>query len=437
MEADIPRARRWRRTAGRALAAAVALTGLASACAETDPPTVQEWITATAVPLGTGGPRAPLDDLAPLRAAIGDAEVVGLGESVHGVAEELTLKHRALRVLVEQLGFRSVAWEEDWTTGRLINHYITAGVGDPDELVGRMSPQWQSREVVDVLRWLREFNSGRPDKVLFVGVEYYLTGQEAYDVVEAHVAAAAPGRLDELREHLQAVRPATANVFEHIQAYAAEADKEPYLRHARAVRDLVLGLPHTHGNRDHDLAAHAARQIVSFYEHFDLPEGESHAYRDAHAAEHLIRWQELTGDKIAYWAASPHTARAPQLRIVAPDGEMRFRSAGSYLADRWGGRYLSIGFLVDGGRASVGGGQTSDLGEPAEDWFERPLGRAGLDRCLLDLRAPAPQSVRDWLAAPIRTRGPSGPGSYVDGGTASQWFDVIVHEQRAAPAGSL
>jgi erythromycin esterase len=356
---------------------------------------------------------------------------------VHGVAEELTLKHRALRVLVEQLGFRSVAWEEDWTTGRLINDYITTGAGDPDALVGRMSPQWQSREVADVLRWLREFNSGRPDKVQFVGVEYYLTGQEAYDAVDAHVAAAAPGRLAELREHLQAVRPPTANVFEHIQAYMAEADREPYLRHARAVRDLVLGLPHADGDRDHVLAAHTARQIVSFHEHFDLPEGESHAYRDAHAAENLVWWQELTGDKIAYWAASPHTARAPQLRIVAPDGEMRFPSAGSYLADRWGERYLSIGFMVDGGTANVGEGQTADLGEPAEDWFERPLDEVGLDRSLLDLRAAAPQPVRDWLDAPIRTRGPSGPGSYVDGGTASQWFDVIVHEQRAAPAGRL
>ena len=40
-----------------------------------------------------------------------------------------------------------------------------------------MSPQWQTREVADVLRWLREFNAGRADKVRFFGVEYYLTGR--------------------------------------------------------------------------------------------------------------------------------------------------------------------------------------------------------------------------------------------------------------------
>ncbi|MGH8963938.1 MAG: erythromycin esterase family protein, partial [Actinomycetes bacterium] len=159
------------------LAAAVALTGLLTACAGDPPPPVPTWVAAHAAPLSTTDPAAPLDDLAlPLREAVGNAEIVGLGESVHGAAEELTLKHRALRVLVEQSGFRSIAWEEDWTTGRRINDYITSGTGDPDLLVARMSPQWHSREVTDTLRWLRDFNSGRPDKVRFVGVEYYLTG---------------------------------------------------------------------------------------------------------------------------------------------------------------------------------------------------------------------------------------------------------------------
>lgn len=47
-------------------------------------------------------PRRPIGDLTPLRRAIGDAEIVGLGESAHGAAEEETLKHRTLRLLVEQ-----------------------------------------------------------------------------------------------------------------------------------------------------------------------------------------------------------------------------------------------------------------------------------------------------------------------------------------------
>jgi erythromycin esterase len=328
-----------------------------------------------------------------------------------------------------------VAWEEDWTTGRLINDYLTTGAGDPDALVARMSPQWQSREVSDVLRWLHEFNTGRTDKVQFVGVEYYLTGQQAYDALDAHVAAAAPDRLPELREHLRPIRPATADVFAHIQAYSVLPDKEPLLRHARAVHDLVRGLPHAADDRRHAIAAHTALQVVSFHEHFALPEAESHAYRDARAAENLSWWHELTGDKVAYWAASPHSANAPQLRITGPDGtDMRFASAGSHLRDRFGERYLSIGFTFDHGRVDLGGGQVVDLPEPGEGWFEAPLGRVELDRFVLDLRSPAPQPVRDWLTAPITTRGPMGPGSTTQGGSAAEWFDVIVHGQEVTPA---
>ena len=130
------------------------------------------------------GPDAPLDDLAPLRRSIGNARIVGLGESAHGAAEETTLKHRMLRLLVEQLGFRTVAWEEDWTTGVEIDAYIHGGPQDLAQLVASMSPQYQTHEVADVLAWLRRFNAGRHDQVSFVGVEYYFTRRLAYDTVE-------------------------------------------------------------------------------------------------------------------------------------------------------------------------------------------------------------------------------------------------------------
>lgn len=103
------------------------------------------------------------------------------------------MKHRVLRFLVEDRGLRSVAWEEDWTTGVEIDSYIRTGVGDVDAIVREMSPQWQWREVAEVLRWMRDFNARRADKVRFVGVEhYYFTRRPAYDAVTAYVARVAP-----------------------------------------------------------------------------------------------------------------------------------------------------------------------------------------------------------------------------------------------------
>ena len=125
-------------------------------------------------------------------------------------------------MLVEQLAFRSVAWEEDWTTGVEINDYIHGGPQDLTQLVASMSPQYQTQEVADVLSWLRRYNTGRQDQVSFVGVEYYFTRRLAYDTVEAYVAAAAPRRLDELRRHLTPLRPTSDDPFEHIATYSED-----------------------------------------------------------------------------------------------------------------------------------------------------------------------------------------------------------------------
>jgi erythromycin esterase-like protein len=121
---------RWpRRLLASGVGGMVLLAGTLTAHAQARPDPVTGWVRHFAAPLTTVDPAAPLGDLTPLRRAIGDAEIVGLGESTHGAAEEETLKHRTLRLLVERMGFRSVAWEEDWSTGLQIDRYIRTGKG--------------------------------------------------------------------------------------------------------------------------------------------------------------------------------------------------------------------------------------------------------------------------------------------------------------------
>jgi erythromycin esterase len=420
----------------RALVAAVGVVVGLTACVASPPQPVPDWISQHTVLLDTVDPAAPLDDLAPLRGSIGAADIVGLGESVHGAAEQIGLKHRTLRLLVEQMGFRSVAWEEDWTTGLAINEYLRTGDGDADALVRRMSPRWQSRQVADVLRWLRDFNEGRADKVQLVGVDYGLTGPPVYDAVDGYVAATAPDRLAELREHLRVLRPASP-IADHIAWYAGTADKAPYVRHAHQLFELVNWLPHSPVDRDHTLAVQHVRQIVSFYEHFALQPRDALVYRDEHAAQNVRWWREYSGEKVAYWATSPHTANAPELRIAAPpDPDWAVPSAGSHLRRWYGQRYLSIGFTFHHGRVNLEPGKRAALPLPRHDWFERPLGMVDREQFLLDLRTPAPPPVRTWLDAPIVTRGlpERGSDAYLAGGSLAQWFDVIVHRQELTPA---
>jgi erythromycin esterase-like protein len=427
------------------LAATIALAapGLAPRCSNppdsSDDVVLAAWIDEHAAPLATVDPRAPLDDLAPVADAARDATIIGLGESVHGTAEETTLKHRVLRLLVEQLGVRTIAWEDDWTTGLAIDRYITGGAGDPRALAATMGQQWQNQQVVDVLAWLRDFNTGRADKVRFVGVEYYVTGLAAYDAVDSFVVVRDPGRLAALRRSLDRLRPATADIYDHITWYRSVSDKAPYVAAARRVVQLTRAV----AGDEHDLvraeAIHAAEHIAAFYEHFALSDHDALAFRDRHAADDLHWWANLTGSRIAYWAATPHTAAATHLTIdVSPDPAMRFASTGSYLRRADGARYLSIGFSFDHGATSTGPGQTALQAPPAPDWFEHPLGAAPFDQYVLDLRQPGPRGVQHWLRRPLLTRGlPDRPGSTIHADPAADCFDLVIHRQHVAPATPL
>jgi erythromycin esterase-like protein len=440
-------ARRLRPVLRSAAVAAVAIvfagcgaTSPATAPASTGGAAVTGWIAATALPLHDHNPSTPLDDRQPLARSIGAAQVVGLGESVHGVAEEINVKHRLLRLLVERLGFRSIAWEEDWTISLLIDDYIGTGTGDLGAIMAQLSPQWQSRQVAEVLRWLRAFNAERPDKVRFVGVEYYLTRASGYDAVQAYVARTAPGQLAQLRTELQPISPDTSDIVGFVQTVMNAPDKAARLDHARRALRLVESLPHTPADPDHDLAVHHAAQIAAFYEHYSLPDADALVYRDAHAAQNLRWWRDRTGDKIAYWAATPHTANAPRLRIGGPPGpELRFASAGSYLRRWYGPGYVSLDVTVGHGAASLGPGQNAPLPEPGVGQFERPLAAVGLPLYVLDLHQPAPPTVQAWLSAPAVYRGlpDRGPDGFLDGGSPAEWFDVVVHVQTATPAAPL
>ena len=391
---------------------------------------VTGWAQRHAEPLDTSDPSAPLTDLRHLRRSVGDARIVGLGEGVHGAAEITGLKHRMVRYLVQDLGFRSIAWEEDWSLGVKINRYVRTGKGDLASLIGRMSTAWRTREAKDVLVWLRDYNRSHREDVQFVGVEAYATRPLAYDAVEEYVAQKAPERLAETREHLEVVHPRTEDMEAYVRWYFREVkDKTPYIQHARALHDLVAGLPHQRGDSEYATVLHHTRQIVGFYEQFAAE--NIFAYRDAHAAENLRWWRRFSGDKIVYWAASGHTANAPTLSLTQPQyPDTEFASVGSFLRTWFGRDYLSVGFTFDRG-ATISEGQVAQMPAAAPDWLEAPFADVDVDQFTLDLRAKASRPVRDWLRSPTRTRGvpEGGHGSYLSGGTPAEWFDVIVHRQ--------
>jgi erythromycin esterase len=133
------------------------------------------WVREHAIVIDTVDPEADADDLEPLRRSLADASVVGMGESVRGVRssrEHYQLKHRIARLLVERLGFRVIVFEDTPTVGRILDDYVRTGHGEPRHLLASAWEPWQTREFLDLLRWVRSFNATHPDELLrIVGVD--------------------------------------------------------------------------------------------------------------------------------------------------------------------------------------------------------------------------------------------------------------------------
>ena len=221
---------RPRTLAAIATAAALLLTPTAPAEADPNDRAVARWTARTATTVERVG------------RLVGDATVVGLGEQVHGAKEVLRLKLRVLRVLVERKGFRSLAWEDDWTLGLEIDRWVKTGEGDIRALIRQMSTAHHNREVLRTLEWIRSYNKAHAmDPVSLVGVEYWTTRHSAYDAVRAYVARHAPGQLAEVKPHLTFLTPPGEEIGDWPQVYGglSAEEKAPYLQHARALRRLV------------------------------------------------------------------------------------------------------------------------------------------------------------------------------------------------------
>jgi len=67
------------------------------------------------------------------------------------------MKHRLIKYLIEEKGFNIIAFESNKPETELINNYVLGGDGDPIKLLkGIYFWTWQTKEILDLINWLRD-----------------------------------------------------------------------------------------------------------------------------------------------------------------------------------------------------------------------------------------------------------------------------------------
>ncbi|MGP4022064.1 erythromycin esterase family protein [Actinomadura sp. 3N407] len=378
----------------------VVTPGTALAAGDPSCDTVESWIDRRARDVQIA-PGAPARDLRWLDRVVADARLVGLGESTHGSSEQFQVKHRLVRRLVEHHGFRTLAFEDDFGSGVLIDRYLTTGQGDPRMLVDRMASHlWGTEEILDLVKWLRAWNQRHEDKVRFLGTDLLQLRQHGFDDIERYVRAHAPDRLSELRTEFTTVRPPKkANPYTWYFGLN-DAEKQALVPAAERVVALVQDVDGP-DRWQREYAEQHARAILGWFR--NQAETGFRAHRERFIADSLQWWQDLTGHrKTVYWAANVHTAAAPALTYRTPREELRGTMAGGILERRHGERYVSIGTWFGAGEISSPGFGSKpppqSIGAPRPGMLEATFHAARPTAFAIDLRhSRAPGRVRAWL----------------------------------------
>jgi erythromycin esterase len=128
-------------------------------------------------------------------AAIGDSNVVGLGEASHGTREDVAFKTRVFEYLVLHRGFSIFAIEGDWSEWLPMDAYVNGGPGDPASMLKHQDFSiFRIRELVPILKWMRAYNARHPATLHIAGIdaqEPERTIGIAAAYARAHVPAAA------------------------------------------------------------------------------------------------------------------------------------------------------------------------------------------------------------------------------------------------------
>ncbi|MGY3684740.1 erythromycin esterase family protein [Streptomyces sp. TE33382] len=147
-----------------------------------------------------------VDAAAVMRLLPARPRLLALGEPTHGEDNLLDLRNELFRQLVEQEGYRTIGIESDCLMGLVVDDYVTSGKGTLDEVMEHgFSHGWgASASNRELVRWMRDFNDGRPasDRLRFAGFDGPLetacagSPRRALTALHGHLAATVdPGLL--------------------------------------------------------------------------------------------------------------------------------------------------------------------------------------------------------------------------------------------------
>ncbi|WP_420127322.1 erythromycin esterase family protein [Longimicrobium sp.] len=431
--------------------AAPALLLMLGACEPPTPPdplpepetlTPAEWLQANAHPIRSLSiADRDFSDLQPLKAAIGDARVVMLGEQTHGDGTTFLAKARLVAFLHQEMGFDVLAWESGmWDLAQAWRH-VQAGEDVHEAARRSIYALWmRSEEVLPTFDYVTStLGTARPLEM--AGVDNQFSGTLARDSMHVlteqfarRIGSAVPDdpewpaakeTLHELASSLHYETKPTAaeqaRLLRLLAALAADAGARPPTdREARFWRQVLAGVD-----------AHARATWASPPNQSNVEASEA---RDAQMGRNVVWLANVhyPGRKIIVWAASAHIARGVA-ELTRLNGGQPYRYTwnmrmGAQAHTVLGDDMYTIGFTAGTGTHAPYHLTPTTLEAPLAESMEAYFSQAGLQNAFVDFRAPSAHGewLRDVQARPF--------GYIYYRGNWAQVFDGMIYTHVMTPS---
>jgi erythromycin esterase len=379
------------------------------------PPAVEgaivPWLQQKAIPLrhvefGNG-----FEDLQPLKQALKDVKILGLGEATHGTREFFQVRHRLLEFLVTEMGFNGFTIEASYAASQAINEYVLHGTGDLATVLTEQGyVAWDTEEFTEMLAWMQSYNQGVSDekKIRFYGLDVW-NNEVGRKQVLGYLRKVAPEIVGGTESFFQVFSREEAKWPNRLDERAQEA-MLPLLLHLQDLIGFLIAHRETLISRSSPAEFDQALQYVHVMKQWlmnntaalQLP-GVGSSIRSVFMAENLIYLADRAGQeaKFVVWAHNGH---------VAKRGRNIGMNMGQHLRTKYGDAYYAFGLEFNEGsfqhRLWLADNSLGNLGEsslpPAPTgsfpWF---MSRANVGNAILNLRTEvADPVVNRWLQAP-------------------------------------
>lgn len=281
------------------------------------------------------------NDLGFLAGWLGEPTVVGLGEATHGTSEFYAAKRALLEHLVREEGIRALGLESDFAGTNALDEYVTFGNGAPVDALEQLDLwMYQTREMLELVEWLRAFNTERSldDRIRIYGIDMRVAARSA-QAVKRFFETTDPDYLRTVEDGLDvladgAIHRAGPDALEAIAGLVADLQQRLNRRRDEYVAELSA---RSWRVVDHHLTVLNQRRRHRRARIDDA--GDPFALRDEYMADNVATLLALDGrDAIAVWAHNGHVMRG------ATEGAWNHTPMGGYLEERYGNRYVVIGF---------------------------------------------------------------------------------------------